>query len=310
MNILFLMKPLNSINPKKDTSLLFMQAAEKQGHSIYYLPQGNCSLTPTGATFDCIPISCTYNNDVPLRTKTPCQLSNNDVDIIFIRTDPPVDNAYIHDLWILQQLPDSIRCINSPTGILTINEKIWTTQFKSLIPNTWISKSISQIKSIIKHKKTVIIKPTNNFGGQGIFKLSNEDPNLAAILETATQNETQYIVIQAYIKESQNGDKRILLCNGNPIGALLRVHSPDDHRNNFFAGGSAAPATITDQDTKIITKIKPYLLKNGLNFVGIDIIGDYLIEINVTSPTCLQELNQLTHHEHEHDILCTLLQSN
>jgi glutathione synthase len=149
-------------------------------------------------------------------------------------------------------------------------------------------------------EKDVIAKPTDGFGGQSIFHIKANGPNMNVILETLTNNWTNDIIVQKYIPEAQHGDKRILLLNGNPLGAVLRLHADNDHRNNFFSGGKPHAAEITKRDQEIIDHIKPELKKLGLYFVGIDIIGDYLIEINVTSPTCLQEMNRL-YHDHLED---------
>ena len=145
----------------------------------------------------------------------------------------------------------------------------------------------------IQTKKDVIVKPINGFGGQSVFHLQPNGPNRNVILETLTNRWQREIIVQAYVPEAKNGDKRILLLNGEPLGAVLRLHGQDDHRNNFFAGGKPQPCEITSRDREIIHTLKPHLQALKLYFVGIDVIGDYLIEVNVTSPTCLQEINTL-----------------
>ncbi|RAP29898.1 glutathione synthase [Candidatus Marinamargulisbacteria bacterium SCGC AG-343-D04] len=293
MNILFLMKGLETIIPEKDTSLLFMQEAQRRGHTVYFLPQGGCSLTPTGALFHVKRCLCVDKGSFPLDVLDEEVLSESDVDVVFIRTDPPFDTAYLTDMWVLEQLSSKIRCINTPLGIRTVNEKIWITQFKDLIPPTLLSSSKKEILSFIEEHQHVIVKPCDGFGGDSIFTVMNNDLNKQVILEMMTQHFTQYCVIQSYISESKVGDKRILLCNGEILGAVLRVHSAEDHRNNFFAGGTAQFAEITDRDRHVVSVLKPHLSRLGLSFVGIDIIGDFLIECNVTSPTCLKEMSHV-----------------
>ena len=146
------------------------------------------------------------------------------------------------------------------------------------------------------------MKPTNGYGGKEIFKLENKGTNLNVIVDLMTKNYKNPVIVQEYIQSADKGDKRILLVDGEPIGAVLRVHSDDDHRNNFYAGGKPEKTTITENDQVIIDFLKPYLNRLGLRFVGIDVIGDYLIEINVTSPTCLQEINRLEGKQLEVDV--------
>ncbi len=303
MNILFLMKPLETIIPEKDTSLLFMQACERSGHNIFYLPQGKCSLTPKGAMFDVTKLTTTTKK--PLHILENIRLHETEVDTIFVRTDPPFDSAYLHDMWILEQT--RINIVNDPKGIRTVNEKIWVTQFKELIPKTIITSQISELNAALAQYKTIILKPTDGFGGQAICKVTESDVNKNVLFEMLTKNNTTYVIAQEYIQAATIGDKRILLLDGNPIGSLLRVHSDKDHRNNFFAGGQAQKSTLTKKELYIVDQLKPHLNHLGLRFVGIDIIGDFLIEVNVTSPTCLQELNALENATFEDKIVNTLL---
>ena len=213
-------------------------------------------------------------------------------------------------MWVLEHCPSHIQLINSPTGIRTVNEKIWTTQFKSIIPKTWVTSSIKELKSLLSNEKQLILKPTDGFGGQSIYKVTNNDCNKNVIFETMTKNNTQYVIAQTHLDEAKDGDKRILLWQGEPLGAILRKHSSSDHRNNFFSGGTAQPATITKQDKHIISILKPKLKELNLQFVGIDIIGDYLIEVNVTSPTCLQELNKLSNKSYHIEIMNKVINKN
>ena len=307
MKILFLMKPLAYVKPDKDTSLLLMQASQRLGHDIYFLPQGGASVTPDGLVFDGILIACTGNKEFPFDVRQRERLHENDVDVIFIRTDPPFDDAYLHDMWVLDRLSDRVRCINSPAGIRTVNEKLWLTQFKDLIPKTWVTTSRDMLEAVLSEQGQLILKPTNGFGGQSIFLLLQDDVNKHVILDTMFAKNTVYVVAQEVLADAAQGDKRILLCDGEPIGAVLRVHPVDDHRNNLDSGGQAFATEITGRDQDIIDVLKPQLLSLGLRFVGIDVIGDYLIEVNVTSPTCLQELNTLDGYAHEDELVSRFL---
>lgn len=293
MKFIFLMDPLETVNVRKDTSLTFMSAAHNASHEVFFLPEGGITKLCEEIIFDAIKVIPKPLETFPFEVLGHETLSGNDVDAVFIRTDPPFDEKYLMQTWLLDLLPKHIPVINSPKGIRTVNEKVWAAQFTSIIPETVISQNAIRLNDFISKHGLVIAKPTNSFGGQSIFKIKKNDANLKVILETLTAGFTTEIILQKYVAEAENGDKRILLLNGEPLGAVLRVHSKDDHRNNFFAGGKPKKAEITKNDLRIIKTLKPHLLKLGLYFVGIDIIGDYLIEVNVTSPTCVVEINQL-----------------
>jgi len=203
----------------------------------------------------------------------------------------------------LDLLPPRIKIINTPSGIRTVNEKLWATQFASIIPPTLVGRNKQDMLNFIKKENEVVAKPTDGYGGQSIFYLKQGAVNINVTLETLTKNGARDIILQKFIPESRQGDKRILLLNGEPLGAVLRVHGQDDYRNNFFSGGKPEKTEITAREHEIISILKPELQKLGLYFVGIDIMGDYLIEVNVTSPTCLQEINNLSNLQLEDKVI-------
>ncbi len=295
MNYVFLMDPLENVVVDKDTSLALMVGAHHRGHKVYYLADGGIVRTDNKLQFHVREVTPQYKKDEPFIDQGAAVLVQDDVHVIFIRTDPPFDERYLHNTWLLDLLPEYIPVINSPSGIRTANEKIWATQFTSIIPKTMIASQRNELFHFVKTEKDVIVKPTASFGGQSIFHIKNNDLNTKVILETLTANWTRDIIVQKYIPEAQQGDKRILILDGEPLGAVLRLHADDDHRNNFASGGKPLSIDITKRDQEIIDHLRPKLKKLGLHFVGIDIIGDYLIEVNVTSPTCLQEMNKLYH---------------
>ena len=303
MNVLFLMDPLENVVFEKDTSLALMWGAQNRGHRIFYLPNNILSMTESGVRFHVREIEATKNKQNLFILKEEFTFFDKDIDIIFIRTDPPFDPQYLINTWILDQLPKRIAVINKPSGIRTVNEKLWAMQFKDLVPPSLASQNKDELFDFLKQHQTVIAKPTNSYGGQKIFKIYDDDVNRNVTLETLTENFSQKIILQEYVEAAKNGDKRILLLNGDPLGAVLRVHAEGEHRNNFFAGGKPIHADITKRDHEIIQKLKPELRNLGLYFVGIDILGDYLIEVNVTSPTCLQEINRLHDITLEEDVL-------
>ena len=303
MKILFLVDPLSTLNIKKDTSFALMLSAHLKTHEVYYLSKSGISLSPHGLEFHVTQIIPKDHPDTPFKCIQNRTIPANQVDALFIRTDPPFDDTYLLHTWLLNHMPTSCFIINNPSGIRTVNEKIWVTKFRDLTPETVITQNKNLFLTFLKKHPNIIAKPYNHFGGQGIFKIHQKDPNKHVIFETLTDNGKKPVILQPFIKDAQNGDKRVLLLNGNPLGALLRVNNKEDHRNNFFSGGTPLPTTLTQRDLKIIQTIKPHLIKLGLYFVGIDIIGDYLIEVNVTSPTCLREMNQLYHQQLEDKVI-------
>ncbi|RAP32981.1 glutathione synthase [Candidatus Marinamargulisbacteria bacterium SCGC AG-410-N11] len=291
MKICFLMDPLESINPEKDTTYALMLSAHQKGHEIYFVARQSISILNGEVILSAIKVIPCNISDKLFEQEQQLTLTQHDIDIVFIRTDPPFNEAYLMDTWLLDRLK-GVYVINQPSGLRTVNEKVWATQFTDCVPKTLVSASKDQIDQFIDQMRTVIVKPVNMFGGAGIFKLNKTDTNRQVIIETSTHYHTKEIIVQDYIHDSTVGDKRILLLGGEPIGAILRVHSESDHRNNLFAGGTTKSTTITDNDQRIINQLKPHLIELGLDFVGIDIMGDYLIEVNVTSPTCLQEMDR------------------
>jgi len=291
MNFIFLMDPLETVKMEKDTSFILMLGAQRKGHRVYYLPHGGIILKNDKIFFHATEVFVQQVAAQPFVLKEKVVLASDEVDAVFIRTDPPFDAAYLLNTWLLERLPSHIPMINSPAGIRTVNEKLWATQFTSLIPRTLVTQNLEEILKFLKEEKEIILKPTDGFGGSSVFQIRQGDTNTNVIVETVTQRGDSYVIAQQYIPQAKQGDKRILLLDGEPLGAVLRLHAPDDHRNNFFSGGKPGPTEITPRDREIIAVLKPHLKKLGLFFVGIDIIGDYLIEVNVTSPTCLQEMN-------------------
>jgi len=293
MKFLFLMDPLETVIFEKDTTFILMLGAHDRGHEVYFLPEDGISLIEGKVYFHVTKVTPQAITHMPFKKEHTLRLSQDDIHAVFVRPDPPVDEQYIMNTWLLEHLPKHIAVINNPSGIRTVNEKVWAAHFKDITPPTVISANKNDLLSFIAKHKNIIAKPTNAFGGQSVFHIENGNTNTKVILETLTDRYNKAIVIQKFIPESRNGDKRILLLNGNILGCLLRMHEDGEHRNNFFAGGKPMPAKINARDKKIVSILKPHLQKLGLYFVGIDILGDYLIEVNVTSPTCLQEMNRL-----------------
>ena len=233
------------------------------------------------------------DQDACFHIKQNLVLHQKDVQAVFIRKDPPFDALYLQQMWLLDLISDQVFVTNASSGIRAVNEKIWVSQFPEWTPRTLLTSSKQKYLSFLEEHTKIIIKPTSGFGGQGVFKVSHGDNNAAVIFEMLTHNESDYVVVQEYIAAAEIGDKRVLLLNGDVLGSVLRVQEGADHRNNFFAGGKAHAVSLTEREALIIKNLKPKLLDLGLHFVGLDFIGETLIEVNVTSPTCLREMNQL-----------------
>lgn len=293
MNYLFLMDPLEHIKVEKDTTFAMMLAAFERKKRVFYLPEGGITYNQGHFLFQVTEVNPQRNLSQPfIKIKTET-LTEKDVDAIFVRIDPPFDYHYLMQTWLLDRLPPTITVINKPSGIRAANEKLFCLQFPNFIPPTLVSSDRAALLNFIAEQKDVIAKPTDGFGGREIFRVQEKGQNRNVILETLTDNFTQTIILQKYIPQADEGDKRILLLNGEFLGTVLRVHAAEEHRNNFFSGGQPRQTAITEQDRRIIRALCPELQKLGLYFVGIDVIGDCLIEVNVTSPTGVQEINRL-----------------
>lgn len=303
MNFLFLMNPLSSVAMMKDTSFAFMLGAQKAGHDIYYLPLDGISKSEGCFRFSVQKVKAQSVESDPFVIEDELTLDDQDVDAIFIRTDPPFDADYLMKTWLLDQVKTKIFVLNDPTGIRTVNEKVWANQFTDLVPPTCVTRQQAQYKQFLETQQHIVAKPTDGFGGQKVFQVKVDDPNRNVIFETLTENGKCDVILQRYVPEASMGDKRILLLNGEILGAVLRVHSGDDPRNNFFSGGKPVATTITEREKLVVETLRPYLIKLGLYFVGIDMMGDYLIEVNVTSPTCLQEINRIQNAYLEDDVI-------
>ena len=293
MRFAFLMDPLESVNPLKDTTYLFMLGAAARGHQCYFLPSGGIHYRDGTVELDTLEVEPLDDPARPFEIGGACTLTGKDVDAVFIRTDPPFDSQYLMNTWLLELLPPRVFVMNRPQGVRSANEKIWANRFADLMPPTLITRSRERFGAYLQQHGRLIAKPTDGFGGMGVFKVDREDSNAQVIFEMLTHHGSREVIFQPFIPEAGEGDKRILLLDGEPLGAVLRLHGDTDHRNNFFAGGSAHATEITGRDLEIIERLKPGLKEAGLYFTGIDVIGDWLIEVNVTSPTCLREMNTL-----------------
>jgi glutathione synthase len=289
MQLAFLIDPPGSLNIKKDTSFALMLEAQAQGHSVYLLERGDLSLH--AGTLYANARAARVMDDInrPFELSGPERLPAEYFDVLFIRTDPPFNTDYLTDTWLLSHAGKRPLVLNSPEGLRNINEKIWAARFADLTPETLITANKGEFMEFLQKHQRVVVKPTDGFGGSAVFLLEAGDKNAAVTFETLSRV-NRYVIVQEYLPKATEGDKRILLLEGEILGAVLRLSSNADHRNNFAAGGKPAATNITPTERAICERLKPFLVEHGIFFAGIDVIGEKLIEVNVTSPTCLREM--------------------
>ncbi|RKH41653.1 glutathione synthase [Corallococcus llansteffanensis] len=293
----FLMDPLESVRVDHDTTFSLMLEAQRRGHDVYYFEQGWLRFNGRCAEARMRQVRVRREPgrhfDVVREEVRPL----SKLDVLFLRKDPPVDANYLHATQLVELCPDRMPVfINNPSGIRDANEKLFTLNFPDLMPETRVTSELSVVMEFAaQNAKGTILKPIDGFGGKGILFLAPGDRNARSMVELLTQGGKEPILAQAYVPESRLGDKRIILVDGDPVGAVLRVPSDADHRGNMAAGGTPMKAEITARDLHICQRLKPALQEKGLILVGIDVLGDYLTEVNVTSPTGLVEASHLDH---------------
>ncbi|CAO6132113.1 RimK Glutathione synthase/Ribosomal protein S6 modification enzyme (glutaminyl transferase) [Candidatus Pelagibacterales bacterium] len=287
------MDPLESINIKSDSTYILSLEAQKRGHSLFhYLPENliyeNGRVSALGNVFKLFP-----NKKIFFKKSKTQKIFLDDCDVILVRQDPPFNMSYITATYLLEMVSDKILILNDPKSIRDNPEKLSMFNFKNIIPPTLISKNIEQCFNFQKKYKKTIIKPLYGNGGEGISKLEGTNTLLKRKILKLISRYKQPIVIQKYLKEIKEGDRRIILIDGEYVGSVARIPKKGSVTANFHTGGSAKKVGLVRRDKKICSILKPFLKKNKLFFTGIDVIGNYLTEINVTSPTGIQEINKL-----------------
>jgi glutathione synthase len=287
------MDPIAAINPKKDSTLAMLLAAQKRGWELYYMRQQDLSLRDgqVQAAMHRVEVRDDLQHWYTLGEVAHTRLT--ELDVILMRKDPPLDMQYIHTTYLLELAEAAgVLVVNKPQTLRDANEKLFTAWFPQCCPPTLVSRDMAQLRSFLAEHGDIIIKPLEGMGGVSIFRLQVGDPNVSVALETLTHNGAQFIMAQRYIPEITHGDKRILLVEGEPMPyALARIPALGETRGNLAAGGRGEGVALSERDRWICQQVGPTLKEKGLLFVGLDVIGDYLTEINVTSPTCIRELD-------------------
>ena len=288
------MDPVESIDIRGDTSFALGLEAQKRGHELhYYLPD---SLTLAGGRPEALCRTLELRDTVGDHFTAGPEVRQGlaTFDVILMRQDPPFDMAYITATHLLEMLPPATMVVNNPAEVRNAPEKLLVTLFPNLMPPTLISRDPEAIRSFRDINKDIIVKPLFGNGGAGVFRLAPGDQNLNALLEMFFAGSREPVMVQAYLPAVRDGDKRIILVDGVAAGAVNRVPMEGEARSNLHVGGSAAATELTARDLEICERIGPELRRRGLLFVGIDVIGDYLTEINVTSPTGVREIRTLS----------------
>ena len=289
------MDPIGAINIQKDSSFAMLLEAQQRGWKLFYMELGDLYLRD-GRTFATMrPLQVKRDPADWYQFGQKVLRPLDELDVILMRKDPPFDQEYIYATYLLECAEErGALVVNKPRSLRDANEKLFTAWFPQCCAPTLVARDSSKLREFLLEQGEIIIKPLDGMGGASIFYLQPKDPNISVILETMTAHDSRFVMAQKYLPEIKEGDKRILLINGEPIPyALARIPAPGELRGNLAAGGRAVGRELTARDRWICEQVGPELRKRGLIFAGIDVIGDYLTEINVTSPTCIQELDKL-----------------
>lgn len=289
------MDPIGSINTKKDSSFAMLLEAARRGWSLWYMEPNDLSLKAGLATGTTRALSVYDDPKHWFDLGTPQTLALAELDVILMRKDPPFDMEYVYCTYLLEQAEaQGCLIVNKPAALRNANEKLSTAWFPECCPPTLVSREQTDFRSFLDQYGDVIVKPLDGMGGASIFRIRKDDPNTSVILETITSHGTRFAMAQKFIPEITQGDKRILVVDGKAVPyALARIPKTGETRGNLAAGGTGQGVPLTERDYWIVEQVAPYLKAQGILFAGLDVIGDYLTEINITSPTCIRELDKL-----------------
>lgn len=289
------MDPIAGIKTKKDSTLAMLLAAQRRGWDVLYMELNDLHMRDGQALARLRPITvaddpANWFELGPVETATLAQL-----DVILMRKDPPFDTEYIYATYLLEQAErKGVLVVNKPEGLRDANEKLFTAWFPECCPPTLVTREALDIRAFLEEVTDIILKPLDGMGGTSIFRIRQGDPNVSVVIETLTNRGRRYTMAQQYVPAITEGDKRILLIDGEPVPyALARIPAAGETRGNLAAGGTGEGRVLTERDRWICAHVGPTLRARGLMFVGLDVIGDYLTEINVTSPTCIRELDAI-----------------
>ncbi len=288
------MDPIESITPYKDSSFAMLLEATRRGAEIHYLQQDDLKLLSGRATGTSRELAVQDDNDDWFEIGAERQVALGDLDVILMRKDPPFDMEYVYTTYILDRAAAAgALVVNRPQALRDMNEKAYTAWFPECTPLTLITRSMQDMRDFLREHGRIVVKPLDGMGGKSIFVVEKSDKNAGVIFETLTDNGRRFATAQQFIPEISLGDKRILLINGEAVPyALARIPSADDNRGNLVMGAKGVAQELSAADRRICERVGPVLREHGVLFAGIDVIGDFLTEVNVTSPTGIRELDK------------------
>jgi glutathione synthase len=295
MRVLVVMDPIERINPEGDTTLVLVEELHRRKHEVEICTADDLELERGEAAAVVSTVAKVDRDEFPCITLEGGMWRRlADYDALLMRKDPPFDQAFYFHTLILEQARGKTLLVNDPRGLREANEKLYIFNFPSVIPPTRVTRSLVRLRDFLEQQGgQMIVKPLDQCGGGGVFHVRADDRNTNSILETVSENQTKLVMAQAYVPAVRQGDKRILLLDGEPIGCVMRVPREDETRSNLHVGGRAQKTELDARDLEICKTIAPKLRADGLYFVGIDVIGGLLTEVNVTSPTGIQEIDRL-----------------
>ncbi|MFZ1025767.1 MAG: glutathione synthase [Limnoraphis robusta] len=305
MKFAFIIDPIEKLNPSHDSSVAIMEAAQALGHEVWITEIHQLTVSQGKAWATLTPVHLVpvkqegdrwISAELWFSLDQPQLLALEEMDAVFMRTDPPVTVPYLYATYILDYIDSSkTLVINSPQGLRAANEKMYALQFTEAIPETIVSQNKQVIREFVEKKEAAVLKPLGGKAGEGILFLEAGDRNFNSLIEISTKQGREPVMVQTYLPAAKEGDKRIILLDGEPIGAINRIPTGKEFRGNMAVGGRVAQTEITDREREICVQVAPKLREDGLYFVGIDVIGGYLTEVNVTSPTGIREIDLLDH---------------
>ena len=288
------MDPINAINTAKDSTFAMLLEAQRRGYTLYYIKPHSLSVRSGQAWAQMASLKVADSKENWFQLGEFEAKALTDTQVVLMRTDPPVDSHYLHDTIILSLAQKAgVLVVNDPQGLRDLNEKLAALLFPQCCPETLVSRDKAQLKDFAETHGEVVLKPLDGMGGRSIFRSKHGDPNLNVIIETLTDGGRSLTMAQRYIPDITQGDKRILLIDGEPVPyCLARIPQGTEFRGNLAAGGRGEGRPLSERDHWIASQVGPELKRRGMIFVGLDVIGDYLTEVNVTSPTCIRELDK------------------
>ena len=292
LNVAVQMDPIGQINVAGDSTFALMLEAQGRGHRLFYYEPGTLALRDGRLLANGCDVTVRDEPGRHASLSEPRDVDLSSFDVVHMRQDPPFDMTYITITHMLEHIHPGTLVVNDPAEVRNAPEKLYVLQYAKFMPPTLITRDVLTIRKFRDEFGDIILKPLYGNGGAGVFRLAHGDENFAALVELFTLSFREPFIAQRYLADVRKGDKRIILVDGEPVGALNRVPAVGEHRSNMHIGGRPEPAELTDRDREICAAIGPDLKARGLIFVGIDVIGDYLTEINVTSPTGIREIKR------------------